>query len=186
MLRPIKHYALWTLLLTGLLAAGWQLSALYAVQRDNMAIRQLLAGEDIPASGFANAAIEVRLARAQYFKERKRYDEALATLNLIVNQGDAALQAKIRYNLGNVYLQQALEQREALQINAAMTLAGLAKQAYRQALALDSGFWDAKYNLDVAMRLAPEMDRVTLPEDDEQKRPSPRWTTAPGFPRGLP
>jgi mxaK protein len=110
---------LWTLLLTGLLAAGWQLSALYAVRRDNMAILQLLSGRDILTSGFANAAPEVRLARAHYFKEQRRYDEALATLNLIVPRGDAALQAKIRYNLGNVYLQQALEQREAMQINAA-------------------------------------------------------------------
>lgn len=63
----------------------------------------------------------------------------------------------------------------------------LAKQAYRQALALDSGFWDAKYNLELAMRLLPEFDRISPTElDDDAAKPSQLWTTVPGFPRGLP
>jgi mxaK protein len=97
------------------------------------------------------------------------------------------LQAQSRYNLGNVYLNQAMIEVEAGRINQAMPLLTLAKQAYRQALALDSSFWDAKYNLELAMRLLPEFDRISQTEaDDDAAKPSELWTTLPGFPRGLP
>jgi len=103
-----------------------------------------------------------------------------------MDKGDRNFQAKARYNLGNLYLEQAIQQAKAMNINEALPLAGLAKQAYRQALALDSGNWDAKYNLEVAMRLLPEMDRVDMPDDEPTNQKSQLWTTVPGFPRGLP
>ncbi|MDO9238621.1 MAG: MxaK protein, partial [Methylicorpusculum sp.] len=78
------------------------------------------------------------------------------------------------------------ERAEQMAINDAFPLAALAKQAYRQALALDSQFWDAKYNLEVAMRIAPEMDRITIKADAKENRKTRLWTTVPGFPRGLP
>jgi len=74
-----------------------------------------------------------------------------------------------------------------MNINAAMPLAGLAKQAYRQSLALDSRQWDAKYNLEAAMRLLPEMDKISPEDEDETvQQKTQLWTTVPGFPRGLP
>jgi mxaK protein len=103
-----------------------------------------------------------------------------------MDKGDRRFQAQIRYNLGNLYLEQAVQQTEAANINEALPLAGLAKQAYRQALALDSQNWDAKYNLEVAMRLLPEMDSITLPEEAPTRQKAQLWTTVPGFPRGLP
>jgi mxaK protein len=51
---------------------------------------------------------------------------------------------------------------------------------------LNSGFWDAKYNLEVAMRLLPEMNRVNIGDDEPENKKSKLWTTVPGFPRGLP
>lgn len=63
----------------------------------------------------------------------------------------------------------------------------MAKQAYRQALTLNSRYWDAKYNLEVAMRLLPEMDRITMEKDDPiAEKKAKLWATVPGFPRGLP
>ena len=103
-----------------------------------------------------------------------------------MDKGDQKFQAKARYNLGNLYLEQAMQQVKAMNINEALPLAGLAKQAYRQSLALDSGNWDAKYNLEVAMRLLPEMDRVDMPDDEPKNQKSQLWTTVPGFPSGLP
>jgi mxaK protein len=103
-----------------------------------------------------------------------------------MDKGDSALQTTVRYNLGNMYLEQAVEQLEAKNINAAQPLVALAKQAYRQALALNSHFWDAKYNLEMAMRLLPEMDRIDMKDDGSNAPPPQLWTTIPGFPRGLP
>ncbi len=80
-----------------------------------------------------------------------------------------------------------MELAESMQINEATALASLAKQAYRQALALDSQYWDAKYNLEVAMRLLPEMDRITMQDDEPAPQEKVKlWATVPGFPRGLP
>lgn len=182
-LRPI---ALWGLLLFGGGAMLAQLWALYGIARTNRLIVTLASGQDVPLDKVINAAPEVRLARAMVFKKQQRYDEALATLNLILNTPDPALQAKIRYNLGNIYLQQAIAKTETMAINDAMALTVLAKQSYRQALALDSRFWDAKYNLEVAMRLLPEMDKITSDDDSPVNQKSQLWTTVPGFPRGLP
>ena len=154
--------------------------------RDNDLIRQLTFGRDVVINQVISGKPELRLARAYFFKQKHRYDEALSTLSLIMNKDDLKFQAKAHYNLGNLYLEQVVQQVKAMNMNEALPLAGLAKQAYRQALALDSGDWDAKYNLEVAMRLLPEMDKVDIPDDEPKNQKSQLWTTVPGFPRGLP
>ncbi|MDD5275626.1 MAG: MxaK protein [Methylovulum sp.] len=182
----MKAIALWGLLLLGsaaMLMQGW---TLYGIRLSNRSITALATGKDVPLDKIVNAAPEVRLARAMALKKQQRYDEALATLNLILDAPDPALQAKIRYNLGNIYLHLAVVKTEAMAVNEAMPLVALAKQAYRQALALDSQFWDAKYNLEVAMRLLPEMDKISSEEESPVNQKSQLWTTVPGFPRGLP
>jgi mxaK protein len=158
----------------------------HRIQHENARISELNAGHDVSVDKIINAAPEVRFARAMYYQRQHRYDEALATLNLIMDKGDSNLQTTLRYNLGNMYLQQAVEQLEANNINAAQPLVALAKQAYRQALSLNSHYWDAKYNLEMAMRLLPEMDRIDMKDDESNAPPPQLWATIPGFPRGLP
>jgi len=181
-----KVWGVWGVLLLGTAAMLVQIWTLVGISHSNQVITDMTAGKDVPLDKIVNAAPEVRLARAMVFKKQQRYDEALATLNLILDTPDPALQAKVRYNLGNIYLHLAVVKTEAMAINEAMPLVALAKQAYRQALALDSQFWDAKYNLEVAMRLLPEMDKISNTEDSPVNQKSQLWTTVPGFPRGLP
>ena len=186
-MRALKHRLIWAVLLGCLLVTCGQLWQIYRIHRENQWLLELTTGHDIAVEHLANAAPQVRLARAGYLRKKQQYNEALDTLSVIVGQGDAMLQAQTRYNLGNVYLAQAMAEVETGRINQAMPLLTLAKQAYRQALALDSGFWDAKYNLELAMRLLPEFDRISQTEaDDDAAHPSQLWTTLPGFPRGLP
>lgn len=178
---------LWFIFLASAFVMSMQIMNLYHAKSENDWIRVLNSGQDVSVDKIINASPEVRLARAMYYQKQHRYDEALATLGLIMDKGDTQLKTIVRYNLGNVYLQQAIEQLEAQNINAAQPLVALAKQAYRQALALNSHFWDAKYNLDVAMRLLPEMDRMTMQDNEDAQTPPPQlWTTLSGFPRGLP
>ncbi|MFA5985540.1 MAG: MxaK protein [Methylococcaceae bacterium] len=186
MLKRYHSQLVWLVLLIGLLVSARCLIALYQIHQQNQLIAQLQADHDIPADKLVNSQPEVRMARAVYLRKHHHYAEALATLSLIMQQGDTLLQAKVRYNLGNIYLEQAVTNVENRAINQALPLLMLAKQAYRQALALDSGFWDAKYNLEVAMRLLPEMARLDLDENAEQQQQTQLWTTMPGFPRGLP
>lgn len=60
------------------------------------------------------------------------------------------------YNIGNLHLRQGIAAQAAGQKAQALALFELAKQSYRDALAGDPGFWDAKYNLERALRLAPD------------------------------
>ncbi|QPK65440.1 MxaK protein [Methylomonas sp. LL1] len=200
-MRALKHRMIWALLLASLSLGVFQCWSLYRVHRENQLIADWVGwakqgaahqsrkdGDGLPdvSPSYGNSP-QVRLARAVYLRQKQRYDEALDTLSLIVGQGDIRLQSQSRYNLGNVYLTQAMVEVEAGSINQAMPLLTLAKQAYRQALTLDSGFWDAKYNLELAMRLLPEFDRISPAEpDNDAAKPSQLWTTVPGFPRGLP
>ena len=186
MIRTIRHMTLWTLLAVALTAFVYSAAMLYGIHQDNELIRQLTSGKDVAVNKVIGCEPELRLARAFYFKQKHRYDEALSTLSLVMDKGDQKFQAKARYNLGNLYLEQAVQQVKAEHINEALPLLGLAKQAYRQSLALNSGNWDAKYNLEVAMRLLPEMDRVDMPDNEPINQKSQLWTTVPGFPRGLP
>ena len=185
-MRIIRLIMLWLILLTSASVITFQIITIYRIQQENARISELNAGHDVSVDKIINAAPEVRFARAMYYQRQHRYDEALATLSLIMDKGDSNLQTTLRYNLGNMYLQQAVEQLEANNINAAQPLVALAKQAYRQALSLNSHYWDAKYNLEMAMRLLPEMDRIDMKDDESNAPPPQLWATIPGFPRGLP
>lgn len=186
-MRALRHRLLWLSLAVCLTAAVFQSWQLYRIHRENVWIAELAAGRDIGLDKLVGAAPEVRLARAAYLRHKQRYDEALDTLSLIVGQGDNGLSSLSRYNLGNVYLAQAQAEIDSGRIERAMPLLTLAKQSYRLALRQDPGFWDAKYNLELAMRLLPEFDRIVGGDpDDDAAPPSQLWTTVPGFPRGLP
>lgn len=177
---------LWVALAVSLVAVIFHIWSLYSIHRENKLIMQLISGKDIDVNKVITGQPELRLARALYFKQKHRYDDALSTLSLIMDKGDRQFQAKVRYNLGNLYLEQAVQKVETMNMNEALPLAGLAKQSYRQALELNSQNWDAKYNLEVAMRLLPEMDKINSPDEDPISQKAQLWTTVPGFPRGLP
>jgi len=196
-MRSIRHSLLWAALAACLLLAAVQTAHLYRILTTNQAIGAWTAAAAGQSAETPDnepdryAAVELQLAYADYLSGKRRYDQTLAVLSRIVELGaedkdDARLQARIRYNLGNLYLSQALAEIETGRLNQAVPLLTLAKQAYRQALAADDGFWDAKFNLETAMRLLPELERISPATDDDAARPSEMWTSLPGFPRGLP
>lgn len=66
------------------------------------------------------------------------------------------LAAAALYNIGNLHLRQALTAQAAGQRAQSLALFELAKQSYRDALALTPGAWNAKYNLERTLRFAPD------------------------------
>ncbi|KJV06367.1 MxaK protein [Methylocucumis oryzae] len=166
---------------------GWQALDIMRNAETNALINDYAKGLEPAIGNLRQAKPEVLLARALFLKQHKRYDDALAALSLTSGFTEPRLQVLLRYNLGNIYLEQAVAKAETMSINDAMPLVALAKQAYRQALSIDSHYWDAKYNLEVAMRLLPEMDKINSGDDENPpNKKAPLWTTVPGFPRGLP
>ncbi|MGH8654809.1 MAG: hypothetical protein ACREYE_22790 [Gammaproteobacteria bacterium] len=134
----------------------------------NRTIERLLTGEDIPVTG--DALPEVMFARAHWLMQKNRGDEAIELFNRLEGKGDPEFRARLHYNLGNLYLARAIALTEPSEFARAFTLTILAKDLYRKALRLDSRDWDAKYNLEVAMRLVPDLPQAKTDEPDEQQR----------------
>jgi mxaK protein len=62
------------------------------------------------------------------------------------------------YDLGNLYLNEALRVRASGADASALPLFELAKESYRAVLLEQPDLWDAKFNLELALRAAPDVD----------------------------
>lgn len=94
------------------------------------------------AQGYALAA------RGDNLRALTRYREAA--------EAGGPLAVAALYNIGNLHLRQALAAQDAGQKAQSLALFELAKQSYRDALALRPGYWNAKYNLERTLRFAPD------------------------------
>ncbi|MDR5837292.1 MxaL protein [Caballeronia sp. LZ034LL] len=104
-----------------------------------------------------DAAGEVRLARAAALAKAGRVDDAQHLLDpLAAQSADRRLQTAALFNLGNLYLREAAGTEAAGPIRS-LPLLEQAKDRYRTALRITPGDWDARYNLERALWLAPEV-----------------------------
>ncbi|MDR5881747.1 MxaL protein [Caballeronia sp. LZ032] len=103
------------------------------------------------------AAGEVRLARAAALAKAGRVDDAQHLLDpLAAQSADRTLQTAALFNLGNLYLREAAGSEATGPIRS-LPLLEQAKDRYRTALRITPGDWDARYNLERALWLAPEI-----------------------------
>jgi mxaK protein len=112
---------------------------------------------------------EARLARAVAL-ERVDYDAALAAYKAIIQSNRNDLRLIALYDLGNLHLHHAIQAGLADEAQS-LPLTELAKQSYRDLLRRDPNDWDARYNLERSLRLAPEDDDAT---DEDTGPPDPR------------
>jgi mxaK protein len=116
-----------------------------------------------------NSLPEARLAHAVALSKMD-YDGALAAYKAIIRSDREDLRQIALYDLGNLHLRQAL--RAGIADDAqSLPLTELAKQSYRKLLRKDPNDWDARYNLERALRLAPEEDEDiadTAPPDPRE------------------
>lgn len=110
-------------------------------------------------------------------------DAALARYRSLYD--DALLGLPARYNAANLLLRQGLVLREGPSPGQALPLIELAKEGYRQVLRQAPDMAAARYNLERAQRLLPEVDEDDLqgaaPENAERAA-----TTMRGVAQGLP
>lgn len=97
------------------------------------------------------------------------------------------------YNLGNVYLREAIKLLDSEGLGAydrVAPLLSMAKENYRGALRIDAGWIEAKYNLELALLLSPSLQSAVPTSRDEEtedeEKSSHGWPSIPGFPRGMP
>ncbi len=102
----------------------------------------------------------VLLPQASRLRSQGRHDDAVRILQALAARDDIAapMAQVVRYNLGNELLALALQSNTKGDEDRAMTLVELAKQRYREVLREAPQHWDARHNLDIALRLSPETD----------------------------
>jgi mxaK protein len=92
-----------------------------------------------------------------------KVQEALNAYRELDAAADEVIRRNAKFNSGNLYLELALAARTEAHgdAGATLTLMELAKQSYRDVLREDSGDWDARYNLELALRLDPDPEEET-------------------------
>jgi mxaK protein len=159
--------------------AAWQALRLVQAARINQAIAR--ADTAAASSDFA----EARFAHALALSTAGRYEAALAAHKALLQGEHGPLRRAVLYNLGNLHLHEALKNGPE-RANDALPLVELAKQSFRDALRDDPADWDARYNLERALALAPEVDEHA---EDQEPPPVEREravTTAPLMRTDLP
>lgn len=169
--------------IAGVAISGW---LLLGKLQANSVIDRLRAGADVEVDA-ASAPVALLEARAAYLLRRGRIDEAQPLLDQAAERAPPAEQVRMLYNMANARMRAAVTAIEKGNFDKAIPLVTLAKSEYRAALRLDPGDWNAKYNLDVAMRLVRDLPQA-VGEDEEKPLETPEklWTDLPGAPQGLP
>jgi len=153
------------------LIAAYQGLRLHRANQVNEAIAS--ASVSSPDDGVA----EARFARALALSESGDAAAALQLYKGLIQSGDAHLKRAALYNLGNLHLREAMKSG-ADEAARSLPLIELAKQSYRDLLRIDPTDWDARYNLERALWLAPEVDEAAANEPPEP--PQRAMSTAPG------
>ena len=162
-------------------AAGLALAMLAATQGLRLAqaerVERAIARAAEPAAPDRDLP-EARFAHAVALGAAGRYEAALAAHKALILGEHGALREAALYDLGNLHLREALKNGPG-HADAALPLIELAKQSYRDALRMAPADWDARYNLERALQLAPEIDEGA-PDDSEPAPNKERTvTTAP-------
>jgi mxaK protein len=148
------------------------------------AVETATAAQSIAALG-AGAPAEARFAAGWAAAQRGEVTRAVA-LYRGVAQARPDLASAALYDAANALMREGERIVASGDWVGARPLLELAKETYREALRLDSGQWDARYNLERALRLAPEQDDASsdpLPMGGESER---SVTTMRAFTLGLP
>jgi len=169
--------------------AGLAIAAAYDAFRIVQAHQQngLIAGKAVVSAEERRPYLV--FASAAHAGESGDYLRALTLYKQIPPDAPASLRIAARFNSANLHFREAVRMRESDNPAAAaqsLPLLELAKVGYREVLRDDPAHWDARYNLERTLRLAPEGD-----QPDEDAAPPPlnnerAATTMKGFTMGLP
>ncbi len=123
-------------------------------------------------SGSDSDSAHRRFANAYLLQQRHEFKAAVQAYAEIHARPHSQLQMDVKFNLANLYFREALRLHENGDEDLAMPLLELAKENYKEILRSDETYWDAKYNLELALIVAPELDPVdTLGELNPERSP---------------
>ncbi len=112
---------------------------------------------------------ESRFARALALARTGKTEQALKEYTALAGSERGDLRRRALYNLGNLYLRDALSDDQAYR---SLALVELAKRNYRILLRESPADWDARYNLERALWLAPESEQVVADDEPPERERS--------------
>lgn len=193
---PVRRLLPWSIVMVwiSVMVLIWSGVQLYKLHCYHAYVKQkaihpptFFSSHETPYALFANA---VRYGyQGQHDKSLSLYAKVVA-----ITPQDHVLHKAAHFNAGNVYLRLATDKLEKEGLPAwdvAGPLVALAKESYQKSLRLNPDWSEAKYNYQLALRLAPTAHGMRGPqqyEDDtikQEEKPS-GWPAMPGNPRGMP
>ncbi|MFO1349139.1 MAG: MxaK protein [Gammaproteobacteria bacterium] len=159
-------------LLFGVAALGFSLAAAYQGWRLHQARQVNAAIASADAASLDSTVAEARFARALALAKAGDAEAALQAYKALIDGERADLRLAALYNLGNLHLREALKNGPEQAVKS-LPLIELAKQRYRDLLRGDPTDWDARYNLERALWLAPEVEDPII-EDNQPPIPKER------------
>jgi mxaK protein len=164
------------------LERGWRLRQTSAFNAEIARVAAAPVNAQTPVLPLGTAR-ELRLAQALAFSRAGQHEAALKGFAGLIQNGERSdpIAQGALFNLANMYLRQGLEQRGGAAFGAE-PLFELSKQRLRDLLRVAPQDWDARYNLERALRLAPEEQEVF---SAEQQQSVDRYRVrVPGFVAG--
>lgn len=134
-----------------------------------------LAAGRVPETGDGTAAYG-SFAEAYRAAASGDFDGAVARYAELRTGADEERRLRANYNLANLFFRQALRLRDEGSNDLAIPLLELAKQHYREILREDNTHWDARFNLELALFIAPESEPADALAELNPER-SPRALT---------
>jgi mxaK protein len=119
------------------------------------------------AMGTSSSLPEAQFARAVALSRMGKTDVALKAFKALAQGGRPDLRVAALYNLGNLHMREA-QRSGADDPTQSIPLIELAKQSYRDVLRSEPADWDARYNLERALQLAPELDDAQEEEEETE------------------
>lgn len=156
-------------LLFGVTALGLALLAAYNGWRLEHANRVNDAIASASTTGLDTAVPEARFAHANALSMAGNFEDAAKAYKALIQGDRADIRLAALFNLGNLHMREALK-NGADGTGNSLPLIELAKQNYRDLLRDNPSDWDARYNLERALWLAPEVE-----EQADEDNNVPEW-----------
>ena len=118
-----------------------------------------------------------QFANAYQLQQQLEFKKAVKAYASIGARPGSRLQLDVKYNLANLYFREASQLDESGDDDLAMPLIELAKQNYKEILRIDENHLDAKYNLELALIVAPDNDPADTLEERNPEHSSRALTT---------
>jgi mxaK protein len=182
--RRATQWAAATVLIAALTEAEQAGISFWQATADNTEIIALESGRDITAAGDAPAP--VLAARAQFLVAQGKIDAARSIADKLSAPASAPLRASVLYAIGNAHLRQAMQIYLLVPLAQVKPLVNAAKAEFRQALELDPGNWDCRYNFAIAATLIHDTEAAKAISGAQMSHDRASWPDIPGAPNGMP